>query len=110
MTEHLTKETFCVDVWIENNENEREQLITALRKDKEWLGVTKVQRGVWDDVKILRVYTPNGIKLQNYLNRLDPFASRKYKINIYDSKSVASCSETFLPDLDTEFGYEKFDL
>lgn len=101
-------ETHCLDINVGYDEAYREQLIDFLRQT--CLDFSKsASRGMWQGTKILRVYTTQAFELQDYIIRTHPLGDDN-EYQVHPTSTDADRCMTYLPDYDTKYGYEKFEL
>ena len=62
----MHKQSYCLDIRT-GDEACRESLISFLNKNKEVLGVTSIERDVYQDANILRVYSGEGCELVHHI-------------------------------------------
>ncbi len=101
--------SYCLDVVTGYSEDDREKLINYLRQIGGHFGITKVQRGMWETTKILRVQTPKATELGQYLNE-NLEGADDWDCVIHDTREDAWRSMQWLPDYDTHHGFKEFDL
>lgn len=102
-------ETYCIDIRVGYNGNDRESLIELLRRRGAIFPGMTAERGMWQGTKILRVYTTNGENLRHHIiaeHRL----GNDFDFEIHFSRTDAERSLHYLPDYDTTCGFDKFSL
>lgn len=101
--------SYCLDISVGRNERYRDELIAFLKQTGAPFALGKASRGMWQGVKILRVETPKAEELtQHIIDGLPTGDDNDYEVHY--SHTDANRSMTWLPDLDTAFGYKAFDL
>lgn len=108
MSENQTAEnsTFCVDIRVGYDEEEREELIEFLKEKGNPFDIVLAQRGMWEGVKILRVETPKANDLIKHIMS-NIFAGDDYEYEVHETRKDAFRSDTYLPDYDSKFGHEE---
>ena len=105
----MEQPSYCLDIRVGRNEQDREDLIRLLEQAGKFFGVGKAQRGKWQGVKILRVETPKATELAQLIIK-SLRAGDDYDYEVHETFTDANRSDTWLPDFDTRFGHEWFDL
>ena len=101
--------SYCLDVIVGYKESCREELIDFLKRTSETFEIGKVQRGMWQGTKILRIETPKAADLQQHIySELHTGDDNDYVV--YETSIDAQRSDTWLPDFDTAHGSEPFSL
>ena len=101
--------SYCLDVTVGRDERYRQELIDFLMQSGKPFKIGKVQRGMWQGRKILRIETSDAETLQQHIyNSLH--SGDDYDYIIHASFIDAQRSDTWLPDLDTRYNAEPFSL
>lgn len=101
--------SYCLDIRVGRSEQERNTLIEFLMQAGKFFEVGKAQRGMWQGAKILRVETPKATELAQHIMKSLRLGD-DYDYEIHETFTDANRSDTWLPDLDTTHGHERFDL
>lgn len=99
----------CLDVRVGYQEAAREDLIKFLKANRLKLGPMTAERGMWGGVKILRIRTADADALHIFIVH-EYLLGDDCEFEIYFTEIDARRSMTYLPDYDSEHGYETFDL
>lgn len=98
-----------VDIRVGYQESVREELITFLRERQLGLKIISLQRGMWNQTKILRVCTEDADHLTAYV--LEQYwLGDDFDYEVHLSYIDAQRADCWLPDYDTEHGYQEFKL
>ncbi len=98
-----------VDIRVGHQESYREELIAWLRERKLELNLISAQRGMWNGVKILRVCIEDAQGLATYVleqYRLGDDCDYEVHLSYIDAQRA----DYWLPDYDTEHGYQEFNF
>jgi len=103
--------SYCLDIDVGYDERYRDELIALLQQPATMarFELTRAERGMWQEVKLLRVLTPKAQALQQFIEeQLRTGDDNDYVI--YDTGVDANRSMTLLPDYDSPHGYESFEI
>lgn len=104
----MSHETFCLDVRVGYHEPSREELIAFLKEKAGNLSLS-AERGMYQGVKILRIFTKVGYGLQQFI-------AEEFRLGddngyeIHETSTDADRCLMYLPDFDSAYGYEKFPI
>ncbi len=113
-TQAVKQTSYCLDVMV-GYEQYRSELITFLREAAASFPIGKLQRGVWNASKTLRIETQNAAGLQDHIiKHFRSNSSKDYVIRDSDcvvpaTRVVADLS-IWQPDYDSPYGYKPFML
>lgn len=108
-TPSAMKQSYCLDVTVGYDESYREKLIDFLKRTGQSFEIGKVQRGMWQGTKILRIETPKAEALRQHIYEWFLIGGDNDYV-IHDTYIDAQRSDTWLPDLDTCHNAEPFIL
>ena len=107
--EEMQRLTHCVDISLGYDQFTRSRLIGFLRKIKAEFGATSAERGMYQHENMLRVYTPKGQELGEYIREHFPGGS-DFRFVVHHSEGSTRGYKKFKPDTETKSFREKFDL
>lgn len=98
--------SYCLDVFIDGEEILREELLDFLKKEKMKFEITKGQYGMWGDIRVLRVLTPQAKALADHISKTIKDAC-DYSYDDYDSQKKAENSQFWNPGNNNPFDIVK---
>jgi hypothetical protein len=101
--------SFCLDVSVGYREDDQEVLIAFLKKMDPTFAVTAAERGRFDEVKKVRVFTARAEDVQSHITE-NMRAGDDNEYEIHYSGVDARRWMNFLPDYQNPLGYAKIPI